>query len=102
MYVGSPGNNKVYAFARNDVETQIVTHTTDGASRIYSFNGQIVIDPAEPYQVSVVYNNKLLHYPTDYSVTATGIVLTDIKPAGQKIIITRICRPDSIISRGRA
>ena len=89
LYVGAPGNNKVYAFSRNPVETQIAEYTTDGISRLYSFNGKIVIDPAEPNQLSVVYNNKLLVYPYDYSVTATNIVLTEIKPAGQKITILR-------------
>ena len=89
LYVGAPNNNKVYAFARNPVETQSISYTTNGVSALYSFNDQIVIDPAQPYQISVVYNNKLLVYPYDYSVTATGIVLSEIKPAGQKLTILR-------------
>ena len=89
MYIGAPGVNKVYAFAKQDVEFQISRHTTDGITKIYSFAGQIVIDPAEDEQISVVYNNKLLISGADYTVTGTSIVLTTLPPQGQSLIIQR-------------
>jgi hypothetical protein len=89
LYVGAPGNNKVYAFAALESELQISRHTTDGITKIYSFSNDIVIDPSSPNQLTVVYNNKLLIQGTDYSVTGTSVVLTALPPAGQSIIIQR-------------
>jgi len=89
MYIGAPANNKVYAFARQDVELQVSRHTTNGVTKIYSFANEIVIDPEYPEQLSVVYNNKLLAPGVDYSVTGTSVVLTVLPPAGQSVIIQR-------------
>ena len=89
LFVGSPGNNRVYAFAINDVELQIKRFVTDGIIKVYSFAGSIVIDPAEPEQLSVVYNNKLLTYGVDYTVTGTSVVLTNLPPKGQSLIVQR-------------
>ena len=88
-FVGAPGGNKVYVFARQDVEEQIIRYKTDGTTAIYAFNSNIVIDTAEPEQLSVVYNNKLLDYGVDYNVNATSIVLTFIPPNDQSLIILR-------------
>ena len=88
LYVGAPGKNKVYAFARNDVETQVVKFITNG-SVSYSFAGKIVFDPLYPEQLSVVYNNKILQYGTDYTITATSVVLSGILPVGQSLIVSR-------------
>ena len=89
MYIGAPGKNKVYAFARTDVELQNKRFTTDGIIKSYSFAGSIEIDPAEPEQISVVYNNKILSYGTDYTVTGTSVVLTNLPPKGQSLIVQR-------------
>jgi len=89
MFVGAPGNNKVYAFGAKDVEFQVSRHITDGITRNYSFNGSIVIDPSYPEQISVVYNNKLLAFGPDYNVTGTSVILTSLPPAGQSLIIQR-------------
>jgi len=89
MFVGAPGNNKVYAFARRDIEDQYVKYTTTGTTAIYSFADQIEIDPGEDEQVAVVYNNSLLIPAIDYSVTGTSVVLTTVPPAGQTLIIQR-------------
>ena len=89
MFVGAPGNNKVYAFARQDVELQEIRYTTDGITKIYSYSQSIEIDSAQPEQLSVVYNNKLLDYGTDYTINATSVVLVDLPPAGQSLIIRR-------------
>lgn len=89
MYIGAPGTNKVYAFGRFDVELQNKKFVTDGIIKTYSFAGSIVIDPAEPEQISVVYNNKLLTYGVDYTVTGTSVTLTSLPPAGQSLIVQR-------------
>jgi len=89
MYIGAPGNNKVYAFTKQDVEFQISRHITDGITKIYSFSGEIVIDPDYPEQLTVVYNNKLLTFGIDYSVTGTSVVLTTLPPKDQNVIIQR-------------
>jgi len=89
MYISAPGNNKVYAFTKQDVEFQISRHVSDGITKIYSFANEIVIDPEYPEQLSVVYNNKLLTVDVDYSVTGTSVVLTTLPPADQIVIIQR-------------
>jgi len=87
LYVGAPGVNKVYAFARQDVEFQQAVFNTNGITKSYDYSGQIEID--QDQQISVVYNNKLLTYGVDYNVTGTTVVLTVLPPAGQKVIVTR-------------
>ena len=89
LYVGAPADNKVYAFAKQDIEFQQVRYTTNGITRSYSYNGLIEIDSAQPEQISVVYNNTLLNYPTDFAINGTNVVLTDLPPAGQTVIIQR-------------
>lgn len=89
LYVGSPGNNKVHAFARQDVELQQVRYTTDGISRVFSFADSIQIESGQDEQITVVYNNKLLTFPTEYSVSGTNVVLVDLPPSGQTLTITR-------------
>jgi len=87
LYVGAPGNDKVYAFARLDVEFQQAKYTTNGLTKNYSFDGLIEI--TEDQQITVVYNNQLLTYITDYEVIGSTVVLNTLPPAGQKITITR-------------
>lgn len=89
MFVGAPGNNKTYAFARRDVETQSVRYTTNGITKIYDYNQNIQIDSSQPEQLSVFYNNKVLQYGTDYTITAVSVVLVDLPPAGQSVVILR-------------
>ena len=47
MYVGTPGNNSVYAYGRVDIENQYVTHTTDGVNFAYEYSNEIQIDQDE-------------------------------------------------------
>lgn len=89
MYVGAPGTNKVYAYGRVDIEEQQVKFTTTGTTAVYSFGTNIKFDFTNEEQLFVVYNNKLLDYGVDYSVTADSITLSFIPPAGQSLIISR-------------
>jgi hypothetical protein len=87
MYIGAPGDNKVYAYGRIDIPNQTVRYTTVATEKIYSIDGIIDIDQNE--QLLVVYNNKILINGVDYTVTSTAVVLTDFPPAGQQLIISR-------------
>jgi len=89
MYIGAPGANKVYAYGRVDIEEQQVKFTTTGTTAIYTFGTNIEFDVANPEQLFVVYNNKLLDYGVNYSVTADSVTLSFVPPAGQSIIISR-------------
>jgi len=89
LYVGAPGMNKVYAYGRVDIEEQQVKFTTTGTTAVYTFGTDIEFDFTNPEQLFVVYNNKLLDYGVNYSVTADSITLLFIPPAGQSIIISR-------------
>jgi hypothetical protein len=89
LYVGAPGDNKVHAFARQDVEFQQVRYTTDGVSRVFSFAGQIQIDADGDEQIAVLYNNRLLDYPSEYSVSGDSVVLYELPPKDQQLVITR-------------
>jgi hypothetical protein len=87
LYVGAPGNNKVYAYGRVDVPEQAVRYTTDGTTRIFSYNNNIEISNDE--QLNVVLNNRLLVYNIDYTVTSISVVLSDLPAPGQTLIISR-------------
>lgn len=89
MYVGSPGNNKVYAFGRVDLPLQSVRYITDGTTYIYNYSDAIEIDIAQPEQLSVVVNNQVQVYGIDYIVTGDNVVFTSVPLRDQLIIITR-------------
>ena len=87
LYVGAPGNNKVYAYGRVDVPEQLVKYTTNGTTRIFSYNNEIEI--SNDQQLNVVLNNRLLTYNTDYTVTSSSVVLSEIPGPEQTLIISR-------------
>ena len=87
MYIGAPGDNKVHAYGRVDLEIQSATFLTNGTTRLFNFDGKIVID--SDTQVSVVLNNKLLRAGLDYTVTGTIVNLNVIPSAGQVLIVSR-------------
>ena len=87
MYVSAPGNNKVYAYGRIDVPTQVAKFITTGEYQVYNVNGIIEFDNDE--QLAVVLNNQLLTLNTDYVIAGTVINLATIPTAGERLIITR-------------
>lgn len=89
LYVGAPGGNKVYAYGRVDVESQSVRFTTTGSTAVFAFGSSIEFDVANPEQLLVVYNNLLLDYGIDYSVTASSVTLSFIPPANQSLVVSR-------------
>jgi hypothetical protein len=91
MYIGAPGINKVYAYGRVDTQFQSVEYTTDGGFT-YNWSDSIVLtspSSSHPQQLSVVLNNTLLKYPSEWDLVGDNVVLTDVPPAGQNLRITR-------------
>jgi hypothetical protein len=44
MYIGAPGNNKVYAYGRVDVPAQVARFITTGNYQVYNVDGIIEFD----------------------------------------------------------
>ena len=89
MYVGAPVANRVYAYARVDVESQQVSYVSDSVTTYYNYANTIEIDPNYPEQLTVTVDTILLIYQTDYVVAGNNIVLTSAPALGQVIRITR-------------
>ena len=87
MYIGAPGNNKVYAYGRVDQPVQSVQFQTNGTQTVYSIAGLIEFDNEE--QLSVILNNQLLTLNTDYAVNGTVIALASTPLAGLRLTIAR-------------
>ena len=89
MYISSPGNNSVHAYGRVDIPEQYVRYTTDGTTYIFNFENEIEINPAEPLQLRVILNNKILTYGTDYTITATSVVFVSAPASNLDLLIVR-------------
>ena len=89
MYIGAPGVNKVFAYGLVEVQSQTVSYVTDGTTVVYNYSDSIVIDSAYPGQLTVVLNNQLLTYGSDYTQTATNIVLNSPPPSQLGLTISR-------------
>ena len=89
LYVGAPEANKVFAYARVDVQLQSVQYITDGVTAAYNYSDKIfVTDPTT--QLAVVLANRLLTYGTEYEVNASEVVLNQVPRSDRPLIITRI------------
>lgn len=87
LYVGAPGNNRVYAYNRVDVQNQFVQHTAVQGLTFYNYQDSIVID--NPTQLVVAVNEDVLTYGVDY-ITAGSNVAFPVPPrAGSMITISR-------------
>jgi hypothetical protein len=89
MYVGSPGDNKVFAYARQDLEEQVVTYITERGETQYSFAGLIVYDTAFDTQISVTLANAILAPGVDYSIINNVVILTNTPAPGLVLVIAR-------------
>ena len=89
MYVGAPVVNRVYAYARVDVESQQVSYISDGVTTSYNYSDTIEIDSNYPEQLTVTLDTIILIYQTDYVLAGNNIVLTSAPSLGQVIRITR-------------
>ena len=89
MYVGAPVVNRVYAYARVDVESQQVSYISDSVTTSYNYADTIEIDSNYPEQLTVTLDTIILIYQTDYVLAGDNIVLTSAPALGQVIQITR-------------
>jgi len=89
MYIGAPGINRVFAYGLVPVQSQLTSYVTDGVTYSYNYSNSIVIDSGAYQQLFVVLNNQLLIYSTDYTVTATSIVLNSTPVKDLKLTIGR-------------
>ena len=87
MYIGAPGNNKVYAFTQVDIPEQRARYITDGVSYVYNYSNSIIIDSDE--QITVTLGDEILVYGDDYTVTLENVVLGTVPTAGLPLVVTR-------------
>jgi len=90
MFIGSPGANRVHAFAKETVALQTITYTTTENQFNYNWSNYIKVDTGatDIYQMVVVLNNIEQIPNVDYTITASDIVFQNVT-ADQKLIITR-------------
>ena len=62
MYVSSPGANRVYAYNRVDVESQLVSYVSDGVTTLYNYSNTIEIDSNYPEQLEVTVDTVIAIY----------------------------------------
>ena len=89
MYVSAPLSNSVYAYGRVDVENQRVIYTTDGVSSTYNYSNFIQIDFANPAQLIVTLNDRILQLGNDYLVNFNSITLIERPTIGNRLVIAR-------------
>ena len=93
MYVGAPGTNKVYAYARIDAGLQTTSYLGDGVENTFNYSSAILIDsanlPTTADQLLVTVNGNNVFYPADYTITATDIVFATAPGDAELITISR-------------
>lgn len=92
LYVGAPGRNRVYAYARQDVQNQSISYITTGTQNTFNYSNFIELDVGYPRQLLVVLDNVILDLNDDYTLNTTEVVLTFIPTSGQRITLVR--RPE--------
>lgn len=90
MYIGSPGENSVYAYGRVDVETQKVTYVGDGSTTTFNYSDYIISTAdTNPEQLIVNVNNVAQFLTTDYTVVGDNVVFVTAPDADADIVILR-------------
>jgi len=92
VYVGAPGQNKVYAFGRVEIQSQTVEYTATGNVSVFNYDDSILADPGSPEQVQVLLDNRILFAGNNvpgYSTSGGNVVLNFTPSAGQKITLSR-------------
>jgi hypothetical protein len=88
MYIGSPGVNKVHAYALVDVQDQFIRTLGNGVTTTYEIANTIQIDNNLQLEVSVNSNPQTLS--VDYVINAfSQVVFTTPPPAGEVVDIRR-------------
>jgi hypothetical protein len=87
LYVGAPGNNRVFAYGRVDVQEQSVRYVTDGETGAFNYNNSITV--ADGSQLVVVLNNVVQILNTDFTIESGNVVFPAPPLTGLPLIITR-------------
>ena len=87
LYVGAPGGNSVYAYARVDVETQTVQYVGNGVDNQFNIDSHIVVDTTD--QLIVALNGELQTFGVDYSIVGGNILFATPPISGSLLTISR-------------
>ena len=88
MYIGSPGVNKVHAYALVDVQNQFIRTRGNGVTTTYQIANAIQIDNNLQLEVSVNSNTQTLG--VDYVINGfSEVVFTTPPPVGEVVDISR-------------
>ena len=89
LYIGAPGVNKVFAYGLVEVASQSISYTTSGTQSSFNYSNAIDIDL--PQQLTVILNNVVLTYSTDYTL-ANGLVVFTSPPISD-LVLKLVRRP---------
>ena len=88
MYIGSPGVNKVHAYALVDVQNQFIRTLGNGVTTTYQIANAIQIDNNLQLEVSV--NSNIQTLGVDYVINGfSEVVFTTPPPVGEVVDISR-------------
>lgn len=87
LYVGAPGGNSVYAYARVDVETQTVQYVGNGVDNQFNIDSHIVFDTTDQLVVSL--NGEFQTAGVDYSIVGANIAFATAPISGSLLTISR-------------
>ena len=88
MYIGSPGNNSIYAYGKVDVESQSVSYNTNGTTTSFAYSNSVWINSSYPGQLYVTIDGIVIA-AENYTVTSTNVVFDTAPATGQKLTIAR-------------
>ena len=89
LYVGAPGVNSVYAYARIDEPLQSVTYTANGITTNFNYSDYLEVTPGFPEQISVSLNDTPLTLGINYTISGNFVAFSVPPDAGAKILIAR-------------
>ena len=89
MYIGAPGENKVYAYGLQSVEERVTEYSTSPGVIVYSLLPILGNTSLTDTQIGVVLNNRILILNTDYQISGTNVILGQSPPQGQRLVLSR-------------
>jgi hypothetical protein len=89
LYVGAPGVNSVYAYARVDEPLQSVTYTANGTVRNFNWSDYLEVTAGFPEQIAVYLNDAPLTLGVNYTISGNFVAFAVPPDAGAKILIAR-------------
>lgn len=89
LYISAPGSGSVDAYQLQQVDTQINTFTANGISGEFTMPLGARLISADPTQVKVYVNQKILVPFVDYTVDGTNVYveLTSIPNSGDSVVV---------------